>query len=129
MRLLSAMILSGSLALATFAGGCGNAPSKGDCEKLLDHLIDLEIKQGGGDADMSDEMKAALEKQKAKVLEFARDEQGFIATCTQKTPKKVVECGLAAKDSCELQACDTKMSSDEMDECKKDLGGKAPASK
>jgi hypothetical protein len=124
MRLLSALLLSGSLALA---GACGNAPSKTDCEKLLDHLIDLEIKQGGGDADMSDEMKADLDKHKAKVVEFAAG-QKFIETCTQKTPKKVVDCGLEAKDTCDLQACDTKMTDDEMTECKKDVAGK-PAAK
>jgi hypothetical protein len=123
MRILSALLLSGTLASA---GACGNAPSKPDCEKLLDHLIDLEIKQGGGDADMSDDMKADLEKQKKLVVDFASG-QKFVETCTQKTPKKVVECGLSAKDSCDLQACDQKMSADEMADCKKDLGGKAPA--
>jgi hypothetical protein len=117
MRILSALLLSGTLAL----GACGNAPSKADCEKLLDHLIDLEVKSGGGDGEMSDDMKADLEKQRKAVVAFGND-QGFISTCTQKTPKKVVECGLAAKDTCELQACDQKMTADEMETCKKDLG-------
>ena len=118
MRLFSALFLSAVLASA---GACGNAPSKADCEKLLDHLIDLEVKEGGGGGEMSDEMKGDLDKQRTQVKDFATG-QKFIETCTAKTPKNVVECGLSAKDTCELQACDSKMSKDEMAECKKEIG-------
>jgi hypothetical protein len=112
---LGALLMTGLL-------GCSDAPSKADCEKLLDHLIEVEIKQGGGDAEMSADMKDDLDKQKKAVVEYASG-QKFIETCTQKTPKSVVECGLAAKDACDLQACDSKMSDDEMASCKKDLKG------
>jgi hypothetical protein len=115
MRILVALVLSAGLA------ACGNAPSKADCEKLLDHLIELEVKQGGGDGDLPPEMAGDLDKQRAAVRDFANG-QKFVETCAKKTPKKVVECGLAAKDTCDLQACDQKMSSDEMAQCKKDIG-------
>jgi hypothetical protein len=118
MRLFSALLLCAVLASA---GACSDAPSKADCEKLLDHLIELEIKQGGGGGDLSDDMKSDLDKQRTQVKDFATG-QKFIETCTAKTPKSVVECGLGAKDTCDLQACDSKMSADEMAACKKEIG-------
>lgn len=87
------------------AAGCGDSASTAECEKLLDHLIDIQIKESGGDAELTPEAKDELAKQKAKVVEFSKD-QGFIKTCTQKTPRKVVECGLAAKTSADVAKCD-----------------------
>jgi hypothetical protein len=86
--------------------GCSDAPSKADCEKLLDHLIELQAKAGGS-GELTAEAKDSLEKQKKQVVEFATG-QKFIETCTEKTPKKVVECGLAAKDLEAVAACDEK---------------------
>lgn len=88
--------------LATAA--CKETPSKEQCDKLLAHLIDLEITAGGGDK-LPDAMKADLEKQRAAIREYAVG-QKFIETCTQKTPKKVVACGLEAKNADELAKCD-----------------------
>ena len=98
MRLLPALLLA-------VVAACGNAPSKDDCTKLLDHLIDLEIKAGGGDGDLSADMKADLQKQRQQVTDFASG-QKFIETCTQKTPKKVVDCGLAARTLDDAAKCD-----------------------
>ena len=102
MRTLPAALLAGVLAVAS---ACSDAPSKSDCEKLLDHMIEIQAKAGGGGGEMSDEAKAALEKQRKAVVEFAAG-QKFIETCTEKTPKKVVECGLAARDLEAIAACD-----------------------
>lgn len=104
------MILSPAmrLLLASFllaAAACSDAPSKSDCEKLLDHLIEIEIKAGGGDGELSAEAKADLEKQKKGVIEFASG-QKFLETCTEKMTKKSVECGLAAKTSEDVAKCD-----------------------
>jgi hypothetical protein len=104
MRTFQALLLGCVLAAAP---ACGDAPSKSDCEKLLDHLIELQAKAGGGGGELSAEAKDALEKQKKQVIEFAAG-QKFIETCTQKTPKKVVECGLGAKDLEAVAACDEK---------------------
>jgi hypothetical protein len=96
----ASLLLCSVLAL----GACGNAPSKSDCEKLLDHLIDIEMK-AGGTGEVSEDMKKDLEKQRAAVREFAAG-QKFIETCTEKTPKKVVECGLSAKTADDVAKCD-----------------------
>jgi len=87
------------------SAACGDEPSKADCEKLLAHLIELQAKAGGGDAELSAPAKEALEKQKKQVVEFAAG-QKFIETCTEKTPKKVVKCGLGAKSLEDLADCD-----------------------
>jgi hypothetical protein len=102
MRLLTTLLLGCVLAVTA---ACGDAASKGDCEKLLEHLIDIETKEGGSGGDLSEDMKAALTKQKAAVKEYASG-QRFIETCSQKTPKKVVSCGLSATDKAELAKCD-----------------------
>lgn len=83
---------------------CKETPSKTQCEELLAHLIDIETASGGTDK-VPEEMKADLEKQKKAIREYAVG-QKFIETCTQKTPKKVVACGLAAKNADELAKCD-----------------------
>jgi hypothetical protein len=101
MRTLRAILAAG----LCLAAGCSDAPSKDQCEKLLDHLIELEMKAGGTDAELTPEMKDDLAKQKTQVVDFAVG-QKFIETCTDKTPKKVVECGLAAKSAEDLAKCD-----------------------
>jgi len=100
-RMRFASLLLGSL-LAL--GACSDAPSKADCDKLLDHLIDLEMK-AGGTGEVTDDMKKDLEKQRAQVHDFAAG-QKFLDTCREKTPKKVVQCGLAAKTIDDVAKCD-----------------------
>lgn len=90
-------VLIGSL-LATAA--CADTPSRGQCEQLLAHLIDIEAVAGGLKGS-----KDEVEKQKASVREYAIG-QKFIESCTRDTPKKVVACGLAAKNADDLAACD-----------------------
>jgi tetratricopeptide (TPR) repeat protein len=89
----------GSL-LATAA--CSETPSKGQCEQLLTHIIDLEATAAGVKG-----TKEEVEKSKASVREYAIG-QKFIESCTRETPKKVVSCGLAAKNMDEIAACDGK---------------------
>ncbi len=101
MRTLQAILVAG----ACLAAGCSDAPSKDQCAKLLDHLIELEMKAGGTDGELTPEMKEDLGKQKPQIADFAVG-QKFIETCTEKTPRKVVECGLEAKSAEELAKCD-----------------------
>lgn len=92
--LLSALLLLGG-------AGCGNAPSKGDCEKLVDHLVELEAAAAGGGA-MPADQKSSLEQQKKKV----RDSVG-LDFCIDKMSKDQVECGLKARSLDELdKTCD-----------------------
>jgi len=103
MRLLPALLLASAAVFGL--GACGNAPSKDDCQKLLDHLIDLEVKASGGGSDLTPEMKSDLDKQRAAVIDYAQG-QKFIETCTQKTPKKVIDCALDAKSEDDVAKCD-----------------------
>ncbi len=90
-------VLLGSL-LAVAA--CADTPSKGQCELLLAHLIDLEASASGVKGS-----KDEVEKQKQAIRDYAVG-QKFVESCTRDTPKKVVACGLTAKTSDELAACD-----------------------
>ncbi len=86
--------------------GCNKTASKAQCEQLLTHLIDLEAGAGGA-GKPADNLKAEYDKQRAAIKDYAVG-QKFIDTCTHKTPKKVVECGLAAKNADEVAKCDQK---------------------
>ena len=82
-----------------FLGGaaCGNSPSKGDCEKLRDHLVELEAAAAGGGA-MPPEQKPDLEQQKKKVRESVS-----LDFCLKDMSIDQVECGLKARTLDELQ--------------------------
>ncbi len=87
------------------AVGCGDQPSKDQCAKLFEKVVDLEIKSGGGDSkDMTPEMKQDLERRRKEVID--QQSEKFISTCTSRTPKKVVECQLGAQDLDEYAKCE-----------------------
>lgn len=87
-------------ALATAA--CGKGPSKDQCEKALDHLVDLELKKAG--TTQSAAVKADLAKQKAAVVEAKRAE--FMTECIDKTAKDRVECVLGKQSIDDVALCD-----------------------
>jgi hypothetical protein len=64
--------------------GCDLVPSTEQCDRLLRHLVTLELANAKTTKDAAQ-----------KIIDDKRTE--FLATCTQKTPKKVVECALAAQ--------------------------------
>jgi hypothetical protein len=96
--------------VAGLATGCGDAPSKDDCEKLLEHLVELEVSAGGakppteGDQAAIDAARAELAKQKKAIVDAASAK--FIEACADKTPKAVVTCSLAAKSLEDVAKCD-----------------------
>ena len=94
------------LVAALSTAGCGGTPSTEDCSKALDHLIELEIQNAGGNKGLTEEMKADLVKQKAAVSEGQRAQ--FMETCEKKTPKDLVDCTLGAKSIEEAAKCDEK---------------------
>jgi hypothetical protein len=96
--------LAAAYALAT--GACSQAPSTEQCSKLLEHVIDLEIAGGSGATKLTDDMKKDLEIQRKKVVDYATQQKVFMETCTKKTPRRVVECGLKAKNDDDLAKCD-----------------------
>jgi hypothetical protein len=77
------------------ATGCKNGPSEDQCNKLLDHLVDLEFKKAGAAA-TTDAMKQEIAKQKTAVTEAKRAE--FLDTCKKKMKKSRVECAMNATE-------------------------------
>ena len=86
------------------AAGCSSGPSTDQCQKLLEHLIDLEVAAGGGKAAATDEAKAEQAKQKKQIAAGAATK--FDEACVHKTPKDVVECALAARTLEDVAKCD-----------------------
>jgi len=101
------LLRSSLVSLLLLLGGataCGNAPSKGDCEKLLDHLVELEAAASGGGAMPADQKggKGELDQQKKKVRESIG-----LDFCVDKMSADQVECGLKARSLEELdKSCD-----------------------
>jgi hypothetical protein len=91
------------VALLSLGVGCSNAPSKSDCEKLRDKLIDLEFAAMGAKAQTS-EAREALAKQKAATSEGVAERFGI--ACTKKTPKALIDCALAATTFEQVKQCD-----------------------
>ncbi len=93
---MSRWVIACTLAAAALGAGCSKAPSEDDCKALLDHLVDLEFKKSGTGG-TTDAAKADIAKQKAAVVD-AKLTEGFVETCTKKTPRSRVECALNATD-------------------------------
>ncbi len=89
--------------LAALAVACGDSASKGDCEKLLDHMVKLETRAGGGEGLSGDQAKD-LEAQQKELKETLRKD--FMAQCTKRTPGSFVDCALDKKAISELSDCD-----------------------
>lgn len=87
--------------LLAASAGCGNAPSKGDCEKLLEHLVELEAAAGGAAAADPKAPKGELDQQKKKVRESVG-----LDFCLKELSKGQLECGLKAKSLEELKTCE-----------------------
>lgn len=92
--MLRAVLLALFLAVAA---ACGNAPSKGDCEKLLEHLVELEAAAGGAAVADPKAAKGELDQQKKKVRESVG-----LDFCLKELSKDQLECGLKAKSLDEL---------------------------
>ena len=90
-------------AFALGIAGCGDTASKGDCGKLLDHIIQLEM-NAAGTGNLTPDMKADIEDQRKKLTEHLAN--GFVDKCTKETPGSYVKCGLKAKDLDALAICD-----------------------
>lgn len=90
-------------ALLSLGVGCSNAPSKGDCEKLRDKLIDLEFAAMGAKAQTS-EAREALAKQKQATSDGVTERFGI--GCTKKTPKELIDCALNATTLEQVKQCD-----------------------
>nr|HEX4315690.1 hypothetical protein [Kofleriaceae bacterium] len=104
-----------ALGLTVFAG-CSQAPSEDQCKRLLDHVVELELKQiGGSGGGLPAEATDAFAKMKLSVGNLSSS--SFLDGCTTKVSKARVECALEAtsvecpdgKSDCgSLADCDAK---------------------
>jgi len=99
---LRVLLLLLAIALTT---ACGDTASKGDCEKLLDHMVKLETRGTGGD-NLPPEMASDLEAQQKELKESLRKD--FMEQCTDRTPGSFVACALKKKNASDLSDCDRK---------------------
>ncbi len=91
---------AGTLAIAALTLGssaCSEAPAAGDCERLLMHIVDLEINSASTSKDKQ-------ENHKVELVNGTRE--AFIERCDSELKASQVTCGLKAKTSEELEACD-----------------------
>ena len=99
MTRLAAALLALPLALAATA--CSSKPSKGDCEKLVRHLVDLEAAESGGAAVPADK-KPDADAQKKKVYDAVG-----LDYCMNDLSVDQVQCGLKARSLEDLaRTCD-----------------------
>ncbi len=87
-----------ALTIALLLMGCPNAPSKTQCEQLLNNVIDIQIKAAGAN---TPETKADLDKQKKKLKDAMQKE--FMKDCLENLPKDQVECGIKVKSMDDLK--------------------------
>lgn len=79
-------------------GACSETPADGQCEKFLDHVIELEVNAGTASPDDKIAHKKALKAKKV--------EDKFITQCEAKIKSSQLECALKAKTIEEIDKCD-----------------------
>jgi len=92
-------LLVGGLALGVLLfSSCTEVPEDGQCEKFLDHVIELEVNAGSA----TEQDKAAHKKQlKAKM------KKDFIKQCNTKIKSSQLVCSLNAKTLQDIEKCDS----------------------
>lgn len=93
-----------ALALAAPASGCGNTPTTQQCEALLDHVVDIEAREVGGNNELPAAMKADLDRQRKELAAQMRD--GFVEHCIERLPASFVACGLEARTKADYAECE-----------------------
>jgi hypothetical protein len=91
-----------ALALGMATASCSDTPSPERCEKLLDHVVELQLQEAGQGKDLPAAMKDAVKGQKGEVAAYVRD--SFMAQCA-KLPNSFVDCAVAAKTTAEYADC------------------------
>ncbi len=86
-----------------FCASCSDAPSDADCQKLLNHFIDIEMNESGSGG-LSTELAKESAEAKKRVAKHIRED--FMASCAKNLPASRVACGLKARTAAQLAACD-----------------------
>lgn len=100
--MIRSLVLIGVLAGFGLAG-CGDKPSKKDCEQLLTHMYDMDVKESGA-TKVTDSQKKSVDKQIKEVKKELR--KSFMKQCMDRTPKKWIKCALKAKNKEEISRCE-----------------------
>jgi hypothetical protein len=90
------------LVLGVCAVGCSDTPSTEQCEKLLGHVVELQLVEAGQGKELPPAMKEAVKGQKNEVTAYVRD--SFMVQC-MKLPATFADCALAAKTTAEYADC------------------------
>jgi hypothetical protein len=99
MKLRRALLSIVPLLLAA-SGGCNKPLDEGQCEKLVDKMVDL-LAKGEPASEHVDKVKSELKGDK-RALQNVRE------TCVGKMTKSQYECVMAAKTFEDATACDGK---------------------
>ena len=103
MMLMSRSLVPLAAMLALGLAGCSDKPSVEQCEKLLSHIVTIEVQSAADDAPggaRSDD----LAEQKAEIEQYLGAE--FIETCQATYSRERVVCALASGSYEELIICD-----------------------
>ena len=90
--------LFGAALTVCIAGACSEVPSDGQCEKFLDHVIELEVNAGSASPDEKIAHKKALKKKKV--------EEKFITQCEAKIKSSQLDCAMKVTTLKDLEKCD-----------------------
>jgi len=92
-----------AVALGLLSGACGDAPSHQECEKLLDHVLEIYTQIPAGEQ-LTPQVKKDLEEQKKAVAKAVG--KTFLDTCEKTLPRARVLCGLKARTEADLAKCE-----------------------
>lgn len=92
-RVLGGVTMMTVFAAAVLGIGCGPKATKADCEKFVDHMVDI---QAGG----NEEIAAA-----AKKASMGPERDKLIAECDGKASKAEIDCANAAKTKADIEKC------------------------
>ncbi|WP_428266834.1 hypothetical protein [Haliangium sp.] len=92
-----------AMGLGVAAVGCSQSPSDEQCEKLLEHVIALQVADSGESKELSPAMKDDLSNQQQKMAGYVREK--FLAQCQESLPRDFVECAVAAKSMATYAEC------------------------
>ncbi len=80
-------------------GGCGKAPTRDECDALLDHYVELLV-----NSDRPGTTAADLHKLKLQARDKAKVDPEF-ASCSERVSRRALECALSAPNADVLEQC------------------------
>ena len=88
---------------AMLALACSDQPSKSQCEKLLNHYLELEIVEAKPAGKLKKAQRKQLEAQKKSLKAYLH--KRFINVCTDQLSQDFVSCALKTRDKRALTNC------------------------